>query len=142
LAVLELSMRHLALVRDHAGQAYPAECCGLLLGRPRADGGRVTEVVAAENHDQEPRRGYDVDPGALLAGHRRARERGEVVIGYYHSHPDAPPRPSRRDVAAALPDASYLIVRVDAGQPGEVRSFRAAASGAGMVEERVEVVPP
>lgn len=140
--MLELAPDDLDAVRAHARAAYPEECCGLLVGEPRPAGARVREVVRAANLHPEPRRRYDVDPRALLAGHRRARELGREVVGYYHSHPDSPARPSWHDTAAALPGASYLIVRVDAGEPGEVRSFRAARAGAGLVEERVEVVAP
>ena len=138
--MLELAPDHLEAVRDHARAAYPEECCGLLTGEPAPGGARVREVLPAANRHPEPRRRYDIDPHALLAGHRRAREQGREVVGYYHSHPDSPARPSWHDTAAALPGASYLIVRVDAGEPGELRSFRATREGAGLVEERVEVV--
>ena len=82
--------------------------------------------------------GYDLDPRTLLAGHRRAREEGREVVGYYHSHPDAPAAPSRRDREAALPLARYLIVPVAAGAAGEARCFRLADGGV-MVEEALEV---
>ena len=141
--VLALRADDLATIRAHAAAAYPEECCGLLVGEPleggAAAGARVTAVVAAANHDPEPRRGYDVEPRALLAGHRRAREEGREVVGYYHSHPDAPAAPSRRDREAALPVARYLIVAVAAGEPGEARCFR-LAPGEAMVEEALEVV--
>jgi proteasome lid subunit RPN8/RPN11 len=127
--VLALLPRHLAAVRRHAGKAYPEECCGLLIGEPTAEGARVLAVVPARNCDPRPRHAYDVDPRALLDGHRLAREAGREVVGYYHSHPDVPARPSRRDHAAALPGASYLIVAVEAGRATEARSFRLGEGG-------------
>ena len=140
--MLELTPDHLETVLDHARAAYPEECCGLFVGEPYPGGARVREVMPAPNRHPEPRRRFDVDPSVLLAGHKRARVQGHEVVGYYHSHPDSPARPSFHDAAAALPQASYLIVRVDDGRPGEVRSFRAARAGAGLVEERVEVLSP
>jgi proteasome lid subunit RPN8/RPN11 len=144
--VLALSSEDLARIRRHAGQAYPQECCGLLLGEPLggdtvAQGARVTAVIAAANRHPEPRHGYDVDPRALLGGHRRAREEGREVVGYYHSHPDAPARLTGRDRAAALPFARYLIVAVAAGEPGEARCWRSHPRGE-LVEEPLQVTAP
>ena len=144
--MLALRADDLAAIRSHAAAAYPEECCGLLLGdleAPLAPStappiARVSEVLPAANLDSRPRHGYDVDPRALLAGHRRAREEGREVVGYYHSHPDAPARPSRRDREAALPATSYLIVAVTSGEPADVRCYR--QDGGEMVEEELRVV--
>ena len=141
--MLTVSAADLAAILTEAAAAYPEECCGLLVGERPAPGdagdARVLAVLPARNLDPEPRRGYDIDPHALLAGHRGARERGREVVGYYHSHPDGAAVPSRRDRAAALPLASYLIVPVPGGEPGPARSYR-LGDGGEMVEEAVEVV--
>ena len=128
--MLTLGEHHLEAIRRRALRAYPRECCGLLLGETAAGGARVRAALPARNLDAAPRHGYFIDPRALLRGHRAARRHGLEVVGYYHSHPDAPPAPSRRDAAEALPGASYLILSVDDGLPGASGCFRRAAEGA------------
>jgi proteasome lid subunit RPN8/RPN11 len=124
--MLALAARHLEAIGRRARRAYPHECCGLLLGERVEGGSRVVAALPARNLDPAPRRGYFVDPRALLRGHRAARRHRLEVVGYYHSHPDSPAAPSRRDQEEALHGASYLIVAVPAGEPGPSASFRRA----------------
>jgi proteasome lid subunit RPN8/RPN11 len=67
---------------------------------------------------------------------KSARAQGLEVVGYYHSHPAGPPRPSAFDRERAWPELSYLIVT----PAGEAHSWRLGGDGA-FVEERVEAVP-
>jgi proteasome lid subunit RPN8/RPN11 len=137
---------HSAIAR-HAEGAYPEEACGILVGRfaEAPDGGRsgarVERALPAENVHSDRRRRYAIAPEALLAAQRRAREEGCELVGYYHSHPDHPPRPSATDRSDAWPGVSYLIVAVAAGRAGEARSWRWDAEAGRFVEEAVEVVP-
>jgi proteasome lid subunit RPN8/RPN11 len=127
---LRLSARRLAAVRAHARRRYPHECCGLLLGHEEPESGvRVEAVLPAANHEPSPRHGYFVAPRALLRGHRLARACGLQVVGYYHSHPDAGARPSRRDAHEALAGSCYLIVALAADRDGEARCFRWPGGG-------------
>ena len=48
---------------------------------------------------------------------------GLEIVGYYHSHPDHPAVPSAYDTAHAWPWYSYLIVRIEQGQPREAASY-------------------
>jgi proteasome lid subunit RPN8/RPN11 len=137
--VLTLGERHLEAIRRRARRAYPRECCGLLLGEPTAGGARVRSALPARNLDPAPRHGYSIDPRALLRGHRAARRHRLQVVGYYHSHPDSPPAPSRRDAAEALPGASYLILAVEGGAPAASCCFRRAREGAPLVAEELVV---
>jgi proteasome lid subunit RPN8/RPN11 len=100
----------------------------------------VVAVLPAANQDPAPRHGYFVAPRALLRGHRLGRDRGLRVIGYYHSHPDSPALPSRRDDAEALPGDAYLIVALQSGAVSEVRCFRAAGGGGGRGMDELPVV--
>ena len=73
----------------------------------------------------DPATRFELDPVALLAAHRRARQGGPRIVGHYHSHPTGFARPSVRDAAEAVPDgALWLLV---AG--GEVTAWRAVAIG-------------
>ena len=91
----------------HAARALPDEACGILLGSP----GRIEQALPAANVAPDPARRFEIDPAALIAAHRAAREGGSPVIGYYHSHPDGLARPSAIDRAmAAHDDAVWAIL--------------------------------
>jgi len=53
-----------------------------------------------------------------------ATERGLDLLGWYHSHPDHPARPSEFDREHAWPWYSYVIVSVEAGNPKDLTSWR------------------
>ena len=46
------------------------------------------------------------------------------LLGFYHSHPDHPARPSQYDLDHAWPFFSYIIVAVRAGTPEDMTSWR------------------
>lgn len=54
----------------------------------------------------------------------RRQEQGLDIIGWYHSHPDHPARPSEYDRDHAWPWYSYIIVSVNQGRPEEMTSWR------------------
>ena len=99
-------------IRAHGQQTYPHECCGALVGRN--DG--VTAIVALPNTTEEgPRRRFLVRPSDYREAERRATERGGELLGFYHSHPDHPARPSQYDLDHAWPTFAYIIVAVASG---------------------------
>lgn len=106
-------------VLEHARTGYPYEVCGVLLGEP--DGARrVTGVLAVANHEvDQPRVRYQIASEDLFAIQRQARERGHDIIGYYHSHPDHPARPSetdRRIASEGLADGViHVVIGVEKG---------------------------
>ena len=99
-------------IRAHGQETYPHECCGALVGRN--DG--VTAIVALPNTTEEgPRRRFLVRPSDYREAERRATERGGELLGFYHSHPDHPARPSQYDLDHAWPTFAYIIVAVASG---------------------------
>jgi proteasome lid subunit RPN8/RPN11 len=112
-------------IRAHAAQSYPYECCGALLGTENDDRRTVGDLVMLDNQrDDSPRNRFLVFPGDVLRVEKAARERGLDVLGWYHSHPDAPARPSEFDRQHAWPWYSYVIVSVEAGEPRHMSSWR------------------
>jgi len=108
-------------IRAHGAEAYPNECCGALYGRD----GIVTATLALSNTtDEGPRRRFLVRPQDYTAAERRAKELGADLLGFYHSHPDHPARPSQYDLDHAWPFFSYIIVAVRAGKPEAMTSWR------------------
>jgi proteasome lid subunit RPN8/RPN11 len=99
-------------IRRHGRETYPHECCGALVGR----GDRVTAVVPLPNTTEEgPRRRFLVRPSDYREAERRAGELGGELLGFYHSHPDHPARPSQYDLDHAWPTFAYIIVSVMQG---------------------------
>ena len=54
---------------------------------------------------------------------KRATEMGGELVGFYHSHPDNPARPSQTDLDQAWPTFSYVILAVQNGEPGVMTSW-------------------
>ena len=99
-------------IRAHGQETYPHECCGALVGRDD----RVDAIVALPNTTEEgPRRRFLVRPSDYREAERRASELGGELLGFYHSHPDHPARPSQYDLDHAWPTFAYIIVAVAQG---------------------------
>ena len=123
-------------IRRHGREAYPHECCGALLGRDHV----VVEALALPNSTAGgPRRRFLVRPGDYLAAERRATELEAELIGFYHSHPDSPARPSRYDLDHAWPTFAYVIVSVERATPGALTSWRLREDRSTFDEEPVSV---
>lgn len=105
----------------HARGGYPFEVCGLMLGGGPDGGRQVEEVVAVLNREAElPRVRYQIAPEDHIRIQREGRERGLDVVGYYHSHPDHPARPSETDRRIAAEGLSegmiYVVIGVERGE--------------------------
>jgi proteasome lid subunit RPN8/RPN11 len=116
-------------IRAHGVETYPNECCGALYGTlvPSGVEGEkaVTATFALPNTTEEgPRRRFLVRPQDYREAERRASELGLELLGFYHSHPDHPARPSQYDLDHAWPFFSYVIVSVKAGVPEDMTSWR------------------
>jgi proteasome lid subunit RPN8/RPN11 len=110
-----------AAIRAHGAETYPNECCGALIGR----GGIISTTFALPNTTEEgPRRRFLVRPQDYRAAERRASELGAELLGFYHSHPDHPARPSQYDLDHAWPVFSYVIVSVRDGVSQDMTSWR------------------
>ncbi|HKF41717.1 MAG TPA: M67 family metallopeptidase [Thermoanaerobaculia bacterium] len=122
--MITIDLRLLEEIRDHGREAYPEECCGALLGTGRDGPALVTRVERMRNsRGEERRRRYTIDPLEYVRIERQADEEGIEVLGFYHSHPDHPARPSEYDRERAFPFFHYVVLGVAAGQPGDVGSF-------------------
>jgi proteasome lid subunit RPN8/RPN11 len=131
-------------IRRHGAEAYPAECCGAMVGRTARNGGtEAKEVVqlwpAVNRRTDDPHR-YLIAPDDLRRLEREVRPQGLEIVGYYHSHPDHPAVPSDYDAAHAWPWYSYLIVRVEQGQPREAASYTLDPDRPLMHSEPLEVL--
>lgn len=136
---LVISADHLQTAGQHAASTYPDECCGVLIGRISDDSTVVERLLSADNERDDSRHNrYLINPETVLAAHKEARALGLDVVGYYHSHPDHPARPSEFDREHAWPGVSYLIVSVEKGNVADSRSWRLTDDREKFDEEKIE----
>ncbi|GAX44420.1 Mov34/MPN/PAD-1 family protein [Tolypothrix sp. NIES-4075] len=140
---IKLSQEQLQIIRTHAENTYPQECCGIIIGY-MALGKTVVEVMLTENvwsietaadfptdakkDGKTPdvlnkSRRYTIAPEIMLKVQKDARDRSLNIIGIYHSHPDNPAIPSESDRVQAWQEYSYIIVSVPNGKAGELKSW-------------------
>lgn len=139
-------------IRAHGAETYPHECCGALLGRDPGtsqEGAGVRkqpprEVLAlfplVNRRDDSPRNRFSVTAEDVLAADRNAQAQELEVIGWYHSHPDHPARPSQYDQDHAWPWYSYIIVSVHSGTPKEMTSWRLQDDRSEFVQEGIAIL--
>lgn len=119
-------------MRKHGIEAYPNECCGALIGRD----GVVTEAYGLPNTTEEgPRRRFMVRPNDYRDAEKRASELKLDLLGFYHTHPDHPARPSQYDLDHAWPFFSYVILSVQQGVPTDMTSWRLLEDRSDFTEE-------
>jgi proteasome lid subunit RPN8/RPN11 len=131
-AQLTISSELAEKIRAHGADCYPHECCGALLGRDRevADRRVFREICGLHplinRRDDSPRNRFSVTSQDVLDAEKAARGQNLEVVGWYHSHPDHPARPSQYDCDHAWPWYSYIIVSVANKIPEDMTSWRLA----------------
>jgi len=113
-------------LRRHGEEAYPHECCGVLLGQIGPDGVKqVRTIVRCQNQRSDALHNrYGIDPRELVRIQRESREPDQDIIGFYHSHPDHAARWSQTDLDEAhWTGCSYVITSVMKGTATETNSF-------------------
>lgn len=125
-------------IKTHAEQAFPYECCGLLLGSLQRDNTTDIKTIVSlypidntwgdpENplaDGESSQRRFLMDPAAFKRGHDYAYGQRLGVVGTYHSHPNHPAIPSEFDRLHAFPwGFSCVIVSVQEGVAVELCSW-------------------
>jgi proteasome lid subunit RPN8/RPN11 len=128
--MLKMDRSHYDSLRAHGEETYPHECCGVLLGQVEGDSRVVTSVARCGNtRSDSPQNRYHIDPKELIRIQRQGRERGEDIVGFYHSHPDHPAHWSTTDLAEAhWFGCSYVITSVEKGKAVTTNSFELVGS--------------
>jgi proteasome lid subunit RPN8/RPN11 len=142
---MKIARVHVDSILAHALSGYPFEVCGVLLGRGLDGTRRVDKVIAVPNRETEaPRVRYQIAPEDLVRIQREGREEGREILGYYHSHPDHPARPSetdRRIAAEGLSDGViHVVVGVDQGKSAAPTAWVFRDDAQAFQEEPFEVV--
>jgi len=144
--MLKLSPLAYVSLRQHGEESYPQECCGVLLGRFDDNGTKAVSRIArcGNTREDSPQNRYSIDPKDLIRIQREGRERGEEIVGFYHSHPDHPAQWSPTDLAEAhWFGCSYVITSVEKGKSVLTNSFELTGTDEDdkrFVDEESEVV--
>ncbi|HXX16188.1 MAG TPA: M67 family metallopeptidase [Candidatus Eremiobacteraceae bacterium] len=133
-------------IRLHGVETYPHECCGALLGRESTNThatARPREILdlfpLINRRDDSPRNRFSITPRDVIEADRSAQARGLDVVGWYHSHPDHPAKPSEYDREHAWPWYSYIIVSVHERIPQDMTSWRLRDDRAAYTQENIEI---
>ena len=125
---VRLSESLLQGMKSHARESYPDECCGFLIGTAgeslRELDRTIVESRRAQNdHPGEKRRRFLISPEELRDLERSIEGTSRAVVGFYHSHPDHPARPSQFDQDHAWPWYSYLILATTSDDVPAIGAF-------------------
>ena len=136
-----LSQANLEAIYQHALEAYPEECCGVVIGEAGQPEGpyRVRRCQNIQNdlHRKDPERyprdartAYFMNPMELFEIFTEMEKRGEEFKAFYHSHPDHKAYFSAEDKAMATnqdgptyPNALYIVVSVYHRQVHDIGFF-------------------
>jgi proteasome lid subunit RPN8/RPN11 len=138
--MIELSAELARFIGEEGEKAYPNECCGFVLGKLRDSGGREAERLIPIDNAREAEEQYHrftIEPEDFMKAEKEARLQNRELLGFYHSHPDHPARPSLYDRDHALPFYSYLIVGVEKGRAGALTSWELTADRSDFTEEDI-----
>lgn len=137
--ILKLASAFAAKIQAHGMETYPHECCGAILGRDENGSREVLALLPLANRrDDSPRNRFEITPEDVQLAEKTARDQNLELIGWYHSHPDAPARPSEFDREHAWPWYSYIIVSVQSGMPKDMNSWRLQDDRAAYDAEAIE----
>ncbi|MBC8043603.1 MAG: M67 family metallopeptidase [Rhizobacter sp.] len=126
---MQISFRKLELIKQHAVQVFPEECCGLLAGKRETmlNGSLenvIHEIAPCRNRAWWNRIGsFEIALSDYLDVEREAIQAGYTVIGTYHSHTDAGAFPSQQDYESAPANHTSLIVAVRSGIVADARAW-------------------
>jgi proteasome lid subunit RPN8/RPN11 len=105
----------------HARQAYPKECCGMMVG----DGPSVFRAIPCNNvfqGDQKDR--FQIDTREINRVQNEAESAGHSLIGFFHSHPDEDAYFSATDLKNASPWHAHVVLSIRQGEFKRAKAFR------------------
>lgn len=122
------------LLRD-SKQAYPKECCGILIGRRDGEKKTADIVIPTENIAEKKQQctGFFISPTAVMNAEILAEEKGLEIVGFYHSHPDYDAVVSAEDEKYMIAGYSYPIISVRDGICTAVNSYEKKEQTKGIV---------
>ena len=139
--MIRLKSADIEEIKQIAQKTYPHECCGVMVGSVENGVKTVTELIPAENQRTDsPANRYLITPDLLNELEKKLKGTDRATVGFFHSHPDVPARPSTYDQDHAWPWYSYVIVSVNRDQAGEILNWKLRDDRSAFDAEKMELV--
>ena len=139
--MIRLKSADIEEIKQIAQKTYPHECCGVMVGSVENGVKTVTELIPAENQRTDsPANRYLITPELLNELEKKLKGTDRAIVGFFHSHPDVPARPSTYDQDHAWPWYSYVIVSVNRGQAGEIHNWKLRDDRSAFDAEKMELL--
>jgi proteasome lid subunit RPN8/RPN11 len=128
--MLTITREHKQKLIEHAQEASPYECCGILAGNDNS----ATHLYPITN-TATSRELYLMDPQQHLNVTRESRKHGRELLAFYHSHPKGPAQLSETDVNMAQKsgwageDIYYILVSLAVPDEPVVKAFHILENG-------------
>jgi proteasome lid subunit RPN8/RPN11 len=151
-AALRLSKKAWAEISRHAQEAFPEECCGVILSNGISDQVHALRNIQNQLHAIDPETyprtatiAYAMDPQELNDVIREAESRAAKLIAFYHSHPNHEAYFSAEDKAFAspfgeptFPETAQIVISIYGGVVKRVAAFAWSEDTQDFVELPVE----
>ena len=138
--MIKISENLIDQIRKHGENTYNEECCGAIIGETNNGYKIIHELFEFNNEKDENRaRRYLISPEQYKLAEKQADERKLELLGFYHSHPDHPAKPSQFDTDHALPWFLYMIVSVQNGQAKDLTAWLLKEDHSGFDEQKIIV---
>ena len=132
--MLILKKESLRRITEHSIREFPNEACGILAGNH----GRAEKVYEMTNIEKSPRI-FFMDASEQLKVTKEIRNKGQEMVGIYHSHVASEAYPSSHDVELALyPEVSYVIISLRNREDPSTRSFKIVEGKVSEEELKIE----
>ena len=139
--MIRLKSADIEEIKQIAQKTYPHECCGVMVGSVENGVKTVTQLIPAENQRTDsPANRYLITPDLLNELEKKLKGTDRAIVGFFHSHPDVPARPSTYDQDHAWPWYSYVIVSVNRGQAGEIHNWKLRDDRSAFDAEKMELL--
>ena len=94
---LHITEQDFVRLQQHAETTFPGEAVALLFGILSENIVSANRIELMENESKTSQTAFSINPESESQLLIEAEERGESLVGIYHSHP-APPEPSKTDL--------------------------------------------
>jgi proteasome lid subunit RPN8/RPN11 len=139
--MIRLKSADIEEIKQIAQKTYPHECCGVMVGSVENGVKTVTQLIPAENQRTDsPANRYLITPDLLNELEKKLKGTDRAILGFFHSHPDVPARPSTYDQDHAWPWYSYVIVSVNKGEAGEIHNWKLKDDRSAFDAEKMELL--
>ncbi len=123
-------------MKSHLEQTYPHEGCGVMLGKNDV----VTMIHRGTNIRQDRQEDrFLLAPSDIMDAEKLAKQNSIEIVGFYHSHPDHPAKPSTTDLESAWEGYHYLITSINKGRMEDIGVFRLPEQGNNFVQETLKI---